>query len=67
MTNSAGRAISVPLGPPASMQEVVPPNDVRFGIRQERVGVAKFLSLAPVDFRCVHANRDHLNPARFKV
>jgi hypothetical protein len=54
-------------GPRAAMQQVVTPNYFRLGIGQERVGVAKFLSLAPVDFRCVHTNRNYLNPARFKV
>jgi hypothetical protein len=51
----------------AMMQQVVTPNHFRLGIGEKRVGVAKFLSLAPVDFRCVHTNRDHLNPARFEV
>ncbi len=51
----------------AMMQQIVTPNHFRFGIGEERVGVTKFLSLAPVDFRCVHTNRDDLNPARFEV
>ena len=67
MRNSARRAIIRAFEPRAAMQQVVTPNHFRLGIGQECVGVAKFLSLAPVDFRCVHANRDHLNPARFKV
>jgi hypothetical protein len=50
----------------AAMQEVVMANDSRLRIGQEGVGIAKFLSLAPINFRRVHANRDDLNPARFK-
>ena len=48
------------------MQEIVPSNDFRLWIGQECVGVAEFLSLAPIDVRRVHANRDDMNPARFK-
>jgi len=48
------------------MQEIVTSNHIRRRIRQECVGVAKFLSLAPIDFRRVDANRDDMNPARFK-
>src|SRR6266550_279327 len=54
-------------GSRATMQQVVTPNHFCLGIRQECIGVAKFLTLASVDFRCVHTNRDHLNPARFEV
>jgi transposase len=54
------------VGSCAAMQEIVTANDFRFRIRQKRIGVAKFLSLAPIDIRRVHANRDDLNPARFK-
>ena len=50
----------------ATMQQIVTPNHFRSGIRQECVGVAKLLSLAPIDVWRVHANRDDLNPARFK-
>ena len=49
------------------MQHIVTPNHFRFWIRQECIGVAKLLSLAPTDVRLVHANRDDMNPARFKV
>ena len=48
------------------MQEVVTPNHFRLWIGQKRVGVAKLLALAPIDFRRVNANRDDVNPARFK-
>jgi hypothetical protein len=48
------------------MQQIVTPNHFRLWIGQKRVGVAKLLSLAPIDFRRVNANRDDLNPARFK-
>jgi hypothetical protein len=50
-----------------AMQQIVTANDFRLGIGQERVGVAEFLSLAPINFRCVHTNRDDLNPTRFKI
>ena len=50
-------------GPCAAMQQIVTTNHFRPGIGQERVGVAKFLTLAPVNFRGVHTDRDHLNPA----
>ena len=53
-------------GPCAAMREIVTPNHFRLWIGQECVGVAKFLSLAPIDVRRVHANRDDTNPARFK-
>jgi hypothetical protein len=55
-----------PFGSCAVMQEIVPSNDFRLWIGQECVGVAEFLSLAPIDVRRVHANRDDMNPARFK-
>ena len=48
------------------VQQIVTPNHFCLGIGQECVGVAKFLSLAPIDIRRVHANRDDLNPTRFK-
>jgi len=48
------------------MQYIVTPNHFRFWIGEECVGVTKFLSLAPIDVRRVHANRDDLDPARFK-
>jgi hypothetical protein len=46
-----------------AMQQVVTTNDFCLWVRQECIGVAKFLSLAPIDFRRVHTNRDDLNPA----
>jgi len=55
-----------PFGPGATMQQIVAPNHFRLWIRQECIGVAKPLSLAPIDFRRVHANRNDVNPARFK-
>jgi hypothetical protein len=55
------------LRPCALMQHIVPPNHLRLRIGQERIGVAKFLTLVLIDFRRVHANRNDLNPARFKV
>jgi transposase len=54
------------VGSCAAMQQIVTPNRFRLRIGQECVGVAKFLSLASVNFRCVHTNRDDMNPARFK-
>ena len=54
-------------GPRATMQHIVSPYHVRLRIGQKRVGVAKFLALAPIDLRCVHTNGNDLNPARFKV
>lgn len=50
----------------AAMQKIVVANDFCLGIGQERVSVAELLALAPIDVRCVHANRDDLNPTRFK-
>jgi len=50
-------------GPCAAMQQIVTPNHFRPRIGEERVGVAKVLSLASVNFRRVHTNRDRLNPA----
>ena len=67
MRNSARRAIIRAFGPRAAMQQVVTPNHFRLGIGQECVGVAKFLFLAPINIRRVHANRDDLNAARFKL
>ena len=55
-----------PFGSCAAMQQILMPNPFRLWIRQECVGVAKLLSLAPIDFRRVNANRDDINPARFK-
>ena len=55
-----------PFGPGATMQQIVALNHFRLWIRQECIGVAKLLSLAPIDVRWVHANRDDVNPARFK-
>ena len=49
------------------MQQIVTPNHFRLWIRQKCIGVAKLLSLAPINIRRVHANRDDLNPARFKL
>jgi hypothetical protein len=49
------------------MQQIVTPNHFCRGIGQECVGVAKFLFLATISIRRVHANRDDLNPARFKL
>jgi hypothetical protein len=54
------------LGPCAVMQQIVTANDFRLRVGQERISVAKFLSLAPVDIRCVYANRDDFNPTRIK-
>jgi hypothetical protein len=54
------------VGSCAAMQQIVTTNHVRLRIREECVGIAKFLSLAPIDFRCVHTNSDDMNPARFK-
>ena len=51
----------------ARMQQIVTPNHFCLGIGQECVGVAKFLFLATTKIRRVHANRDDLNPARFKL
>jgi len=48
------------------MQQIVTPNHFRLWIGQECIGVAKLLSLASIDFRRVHANRDDMNPAGFK-
>ena len=50
----------------AAMQQIVTPNHFRLWIGQECIGVAKLLSLAPIDVRRVHANRNDVNPARFK-
>jgi len=50
----------------AAMQQIVTPNHFRLWIRQECICVAKLLSLAPIDFRRVNANRDDMNPVRFK-
>ena len=50
----------------AAMQHIVSLNHFRLWIREKGIGVAKFLSLAPIDFWCVHTNRDDLNPAGFK-
>ena len=50
----------------AAMQQIVTPNPFGLWIRQKCIGVAKLLSLAPIDVRRVHANRDDMNPARFK-
>jgi len=49
------------------MQQIVTPNHFRLWIRQECIGEAKLLLLAPIDVRRVDANRDDMNPARFKV
>jgi hypothetical protein len=55
-----------PFGSCAAMQQIVTPNYFRLWIRQECICVPKLLSLAPIDFRRVYANRDDMNPARFK-
>jgi len=54
------------LGSCATMQQIVTPNHFRLWIGQKRVGVAKLLALAPIDFQRVNANRNDVNPARFK-
>jgi hypothetical protein len=64
--NSAGRAISAPLRPCATMQEIVTSNHFRFRIGQECVGETQFLALTAIDFRWVDTNRGEMNPARFK-
>lgn len=51
----------------AAMQQIVTPNHFCLGIGQKCIGVAKFLFLATINIRRVHANRDDLNPARFKL
>lgn len=51
----------------AMMQQIVTPNHFRLWIGQERVAVTRFLSLASIDFRRVHTNRDDFNPVRFKL
>jgi len=48
------------------MQKIVAANDFCLRIRQECVGVAKFLSLALINLGSVDTNRDDMNPARFK-
>ena len=48
------------------MQHIVSPNHFPLWVGQERIGVAKLLSLAPIDFRRVHTNRDYTNSPRFK-
>jgi hypothetical protein len=53
-------------GSRAAMQEIVTSNDLRVRIRQESIGVTKFLSPTSIDFWRVHTNRDDINPARFK-
>jgi hypothetical protein len=53
-------------GSRAVMQHIVSPYHVRLRIGQKRVGVAKFLALAPIDLRRVYTNGNDLNPARFK-
>jgi hypothetical protein len=55
-----------PFGSCAAMQQIVTPNHFRLWIRQECIGVAKLLALAPIDVRRVNTNRDDLNPVRFK-
>jgi hypothetical protein len=50
----------------AAMQKIATPNHFRLRVRQECIGVTEFLALAPIDVRRVHADRDDLNPARFK-
>jgi hypothetical protein len=50
-----------------TMKQIVSSNHFRLRIGQECVSVAKFLSLAPINIRRVHADRDDLNPTRFKL
>ena len=52
--------------PCAAMQEIVTANHFGLRVRQERIGVTKFLAVTLIDFRRVDANRDNLNPARFQ-
>jgi hypothetical protein len=53
-------------GPGAGMQEIVTSDHIRARIRQECIGITKFLALASVDLGSVNANRGDTNPARFK-
>jgi hypothetical protein len=55
-----------PFGSCAAMQQIVTPNHFRLWIRQECIRVPQLLSLAPINVRRVHTNRDDMNPARFK-
>jgi hypothetical protein len=55
-----------PFGSCAAMQQIVTPNHFGVWIRQECICVTKLSSLAPIDVRRVNANRDDMNPARFK-
>lgn len=48
------------------MEYIVSPNHFRLRVGEECVSVAEFLALAAIDVRRIHANRDDLNPMRFK-
>jgi hypothetical protein len=48
------------------MQHIITANDFRLGIRKKSVGIAKSLSLAPVDFRRFNADRDNTNLPRIE-
>jgi hypothetical protein len=49
------------------MEQIVTPDHFRIRVRQECVGKAQLLPVAPIDFRRANTQRDHANSARFEL